>query len=194
MQNLIPFSSLPTMAQEIIKHTVMIEGGYVNDPNDSGGATKFGVTEKKARQYGYTGDMRDLPQEFAYAIAAHEFWFGAKMDRVAQISWEVAEEMFDTGYNCGPGSAWKIAQRMLNLMNRQGADWPDIVADGVPGPKTFSALEAAVKRRGALHVFKCFNAGQCAYYIDLAERRPKDEAFFNGWISARVDVTPKVVK
>lgn len=194
MQNLIPFSSLPEMAQRIIKHTVAVEGGYVNDPNDSGGATKHGVTERKARQYGYTGDMRDLPVDFAYAIAAHEFWYGAKMDKVAEISWEVAEEMFDTGYNAGPGGAWKIAQRMLNLMNRQGADWADVVVDGAPGPKTFAALQAAVKRRGPLHVFKCFNAGQCAFYIELAERRPKDQNFFNGWISARVEVSPKVVK
>lgn len=194
MKTLIPFNTLPEMAQRIIKHTVSIEGGYVNDPNDSGGATNHGVTEKKAREYGYTGDMRDLPVDFAYAIAAHEFWFGAKMDQVAVISWEVAEEMFDTGYNTGPSGAWKIAQRMLNLMNRQGADWPDIVADGIPGPKTFTALESAVKRRGGLHVYKCFNAGQAAFYIELAERRAKDESFFNGWISARVDVTPKVVK
>lgn len=194
MSDLIPFSSLPATAQAIIKHTVLIEGGYVNDPKDSGGATKYGVTEKKARQYGYTGDMRDLPIDFAYAIAAHEFWFGAKMDKVAEISWEVAEEMFDTGYNTGPGGAWKIAQRMLNVMNRGGADWADIVVDGAPGPKTFAALETAVKRRGALHVYKCFNLGQAAFYIELAERRVKDEDFFNGWVSARVDLTPKVVK
>lgn len=188
------FSSLPPQAQAIIKHTVKIEGGYVNDPNDSGGATNHGVTERKARQYGYVGDMCDLPIEFAYAIAAEEFWYGAKMDKVSEISWEVAEEMFDTGYNAGPGGAWKIAQRMLNLMNREGKDWPDIAVDGAPGPKTFSALEAAVKRRGGLHVFRCFNAGQSAFYIELAERRTKDQNFFNGWIQHRVSCSPKVIK
>ena len=186
MSNLIPFSSLDPRAQAIINRTIVIEGGYVNDPNDSGGATKWGVTEAKARQYGYKGDMRDLPKSFAQDIAAHEFWFNNKLDKVAAISWKIAEEIFDTSYNAGPGGAWKIAQRALNLMNRLGKDWPDISADGKVGPKTLEALAAAVKRRGEAHVFKCLNVVQGAFYVELAERRVKDEEFFNGWIDSRV--------
>ena len=37
-------------------------GAYTNDPGDSGGPTRWGITEKVAKANGYTGDMRDLPR------------------------------------------------------------------------------------------------------------------------------------
>lgn len=188
MSNLIPFSSLDPRAQAIISRTFTKEGDYVNNPKDSGGPTRWGVTEVKARQYGYEGDMREFPQAFAQDIAAHEFWFNNKLDKVAAISWKIAEEIFDTSYNAGPAGAWKIVQRALNLMNREGKDWSDITADGKVGPKTLDALAAAVKRRGERHVFKCLNVVQGAFYVELTERRQKDEEFFNGWVDGRIEL------
>ena len=51
-----------------INEIIKVEGGVVNDPNDSGGATNFGITEQVAREYGYTNDMRDLPRVAAVRI------------------------------------------------------------------------------------------------------------------------------
>lgn len=50
--------------EELIKH----EGGYVNNPADRGGATKYGITEAVARANGFKGNMRDLPLDVAKAI------------------------------------------------------------------------------------------------------------------------------
>ena len=44
------------------------EGGFVDHPSDPGGATRWGVTERVARQWGYAGSMRELPVETAKAI------------------------------------------------------------------------------------------------------------------------------
>ena len=41
------------LKDDTINHIIEIEGGYVNDPNDSGGETNYGVTEKVARDNGY---------------------------------------------------------------------------------------------------------------------------------------------
>lgn len=49
---------------ELIKR----EGGYVNNPADRGGATKYGITEAVARTNGYKGNMKDLPRDVAKAI------------------------------------------------------------------------------------------------------------------------------
>ena len=49
---------------ELIKR----EGGYVNNPADRGGATKYGITEAVARTNGFKGNMRDLPLDVAKAI------------------------------------------------------------------------------------------------------------------------------
>lgn len=182
------YNSLPDQAKKIIQRTIGIEGGYVNDPNDSGGATKYGVTERKARACGYTGDMRDLPMDFALGIAAVEYWYAAKIDQVATMSWKIAEEIFDTAYNTGSGGAWRIVQRACNASNRQGKDWPDISVDGAVGPKTLAALKAFIDRRGENLVNKILNVVQGAFYLDLVERREKDEAFFIGWIDHRVSL------
>ena len=44
--------------QDIINAVLDTEAGYVDNPDDSGGKTKYGITEEMARFYGYEGDMR----------------------------------------------------------------------------------------------------------------------------------------
>ncbi len=61
------------------------EGGYVNHPDDKGGPTKWGITEKVARSHGYRGDMRDLTREQALDILEADYWYGPRFDQVAGI-------------------------------------------------------------------------------------------------------------
>ena len=43
------------MKERIINEIIRVEGGYVNNPSDSGGGTNFGITVAVARQFGYSG-------------------------------------------------------------------------------------------------------------------------------------------
>ncbi len=178
-----------TPFEKALKHTVGIEGGYSNHPADSGGKTRYGITEAKARAFGYTGDMRELPIELATQIYREDFWDIIRLDQVAAISEPVALEMFDTGVNCGVGMPVKFLQRLLNAFNREQADYADIAVDGAMGRNTLAALRAFLDRRGKLGsqvLVEALNSLQGAFYTDLAERRPKDEAFMFGWFANRV--------
>lgn len=169
-----------------------IEGDFIDDPDDSGGATRFGVTEAVARNHGYTGSMRDFPIEMAQHIYRIAYWDINNLTAVAVMSQPIAFEMFDTGANCGPGVAANFLQRSLNVLNRQQKDFPDIEVDGSIGPASLSALSSYLNlrgKRGEVVLMRQLNCLQGARYTELAERREKDERFLFGWYWNRVAIT-----
>lgn len=173
------------------KETHRSEGGYVDDPSDSGGATNHGITERVARKFGYTGHMKDLPKSKAHEIAKKAYWDVLKLDDVATLSTPIALEMFDTGFNAGTSRAGKFLQRALSALNRLQKDYPDVVVDGAVGNKTISALKAFLNKRGTAGetvMLRTLNGLQLAFYVELVERREKDERFLFGWISHRVKI------
>lgn len=165
------------------------EGGYTNDPRDAGHETNWGVTVAVARANGYTGAMRDMTRAQASAIYRLRYWTGVGLDKVAMVSQSVAGELFDTGVNMGPVIAGTFLQRALNVLNRQGADWPDLHVDGSIGPTTVAALASLMKVRGPQGekvMLKALNCLQGARYVELAEQRGASEAFEFGWLANRV--------
>lgn len=165
------------------------ERGFSDDPADSGGATRFGVTEAVARAHGYRGPMEEMPIDVAAAIARDSYWDRLRLDDIAPLSEDLALELLDTGYNCGVVTAAKFLQRALNVLNRLEADYEDIAVDGVLGQASLGALRAYLGRRasrGLLVLLRALNCLQGAYYIELGERRAKDERFVFGWLLNRV--------
>ena len=51
-----------------VNKVIELEGGYSDHSCDRGGKTKYGITQRTAREHGYTGDMRDLTLEEAKDI------------------------------------------------------------------------------------------------------------------------------
>lgn len=166
-----------------------IEGDFSDDPADSGGKTRFGITEAVARRHGYTGSMRALPVALAKGIYRADYWDAQNLNAVAMLSRRIAWELFDTGVNMGTSQAGEFLQMSLNAFNRQATDYPDIEVDGAIGSATLDALAAFLKRRGKdgeTVLLRALNALQGAAYIELAERRDKDERFVFGWFLQRV--------
>jgi lysozyme family protein len=167
------------------------EGGFSDNPNDSGGPTNFGITQVLARAYGYKGEMEDLTREQAYDIAKRAFWNPLLLDFVAPISFEVAREIFDTAFLCGMHAATIFFQDALNALNRQQKDYEDVTADGTLGSLTVAAFRAYVGKRGAdgiTVILRVLNASQCEYLRQDSQNRPKDEDFFYGWVLNRVSI------
>lgn len=174
-----------------LKELLRIEGDFSDHPADSGGATRWGVTEYLARAYGYVGDMREYSIEDAMRVYRMEFWDRMLLDQIAGLSYAIAYELFDTEVNTPYGTAPTMLQRMLNVLNMGGTLYSDVAVDGRIGPQTISALRVFLHRRGVmgeLVMMRGLNALQGAYYVALAERRQKDEAFVLGWFNQRVSI------
>ncbi|MFS6935306.1 glycoside hydrolase family 108 protein [Klebsiella oxytoca] len=160
------------------------EGGYVNNPNDKGGPTNWGITQAVARAHGYNGDMRNLTRQQALNILEADYWYGPRFDQVSAVSPDIAAELCDTGVNMGPAVAARFLQRVLNVMNNQGGLYPDIAIDGQIGPRTIAALNSYLISRGSTStrvMLKALNSLQGARYIDLSEQRPANKTFTFGW-------------
>jgi lysozyme family protein len=178
------------LRDRIINGIIDREGGYVDDPADRGGETRFGVTADVARSYGYEGSMRDLPRDLAATIYADLYWHTLHLNDVAAISIRIAAELADTGVNMGVETAGQFLQRALNALNDGASLYPDLVVDGVIGPRTIAALRAYVSHRkdqGARYVLvAAMNALQGARYLSISENNPSQERFAFGWFSHRV--------
>lgn len=174
---------------QVLPHVIKIEGGYSNNPNDSGGPTNWGITEAVARAFGYLGSIKEMPKETATAIYKARYWDSLRLDEVANLSERIAFELFDTGVNLGVSRAGIFLQRSLNVLNQRGTFYPDVKVDGVVGRMTLAALSEYLKRRpeqGELVLLRALNSLQGAFYIELADSRSKDEDFVYGWLLRRV--------
>lgn len=165
------------------------EGGYVNNSNDSGGETNYGITIATARAFGYKGKMSELPRTTAMDIYKQKYWDVLGLDTVQGITASVALSVADTAVNMGPKTAGMFLQRSLNLYNLRGQYYPDLAVDGEIGLATIKALGAFMARRpkdGELVLCRTLNIFKGMKYIMLAEAREKDEDFIYGWILNRV--------
>jgi lysozyme family protein len=175
--------------ESLIDDVLAREGGYVDHPDDRGGATNFGITERVARASGYDGPMRELPRALAADIYRRRYWFEPGFDRVHAIAPDIAAELFDTGVNMGVAVAAGFLQRALNALNRRERDYPDVAPTRAVDEPTLAALKAFVARRGSAGqrvLMKTLEALQGARYIELAEMRPANESFINGWLAHRL--------
>ena len=165
------------------------EGGYSNHPADRGGATRWGITEAVARAHGYGRDMRIFPRDEAIAIYRRIYWLRPGFDRIAEHAPRLAAELFDTGVNMGPEVASAFLRRALNALNRGATDYPDVAPAGTVDDRLVVALAAFLVRRGRAGeavLLKAVEALQGQRYLELAERRPANEAFVYGWLANRL--------
>lgn len=176
--------------EQLLDGLIAREGGYVNNPADRGGPTRYGITEHQARAYGFQGDMRELPVALAREIYRSIYWMRPGFASIAARMPRLAAELFDTAVNMGPKIAATFLQRMLNGLNRGASDYPDIAADGDIGPMTLHAQELLIQRRGVdaaeTVLLRLADALQAVRYLEIAERNPSQEAFLFGWIMNRV--------
>lgn len=145
-------------------------GGYTNDPDDAGGATKYGVTQKTLDDYNdahtpLVTDVKDLTLIGAATVYQDLFWKPLQLDQI-QSEW-VATVIFDQAVLSGRREVVSVLQKTLGL-----------AADGEMGPLTVSAVNREDERDSL-----CFRFLRAMYhhYVDVVKARPVDLKYLSGW-------------
>ncbi len=182
---------------DIAREIVAREGGYVNDPDDPGGATNFGVTIGTMRSLGLdlTGDgkvdavdVRALTRSQAEQIFVEHYF---RKPRLAELPDPVQASVFDMYVNAG-ANAVKILQKLVSRMGFPAT------ADGVIGPRTIAAVADAAEAAPA-HIADASGIARRNYYYALADQRPASRKYARtraggkgGWITrAETFVSPR---
>lgn len=187
------WGSLGALLLAVVGGVFAIEGGYVNDPNDSGGATNHGITEQVARDHGYSGAMESLPKGMAQDIYIESYIKKPRYDQVLMLSPAVGTKLVDAGVNTGPGRASRWFQQSLNDLSRAGRDYQQITVDGAIGPGTLAAYKSLEKTRGRIKAceltLKLMDSYQAAHYSSLAKNKAH-ASFMVGWLDYRIGNVP----
>lgn len=166
-----------TNFDKAFEELIGIEGGYVNDPTDRGGETKFGIS---SRSYPNV-DIKNLTLEDAKKIYKNDYWCHNRVD-LDNMQWEdnypIQLEIFDTAVNMGSYTAAVMFQKSLNAMNRNEKNFSDLEIDGWIGNQTLWAYSKVDKSI----LLKVLNGYQFMRYDSIIDYDPSQERFFNGWM------------
>jgi type VI secretion system secreted protein VgrG len=152
------------------------EGGFVNHPNDPGGATNKGVTLNTFRHFfgqdKTVEDLKKITNAQAFRVAKEGFWDKVWGDRIKDQS--VAEIVFDHAWGAGNGRAVKKLQRILNEHFGN-----NLAVDGIMGPKTLAATNAAEPKK----LFNLYWDARADYYEYITNVNTKLKVFLKGWMN-----------
>lgn len=157
-----------------------VEGGFTDDENDRGGKTTWGITEEEAREFGYTGDMRNLTKDFAKNIYLKKYYLGNKLDKITDD--RVALSIFDWAVNSGR----RGIKKAQIVANKFGAN---LVIDGIIGNKTLEAINAIDPKM----FLKEYHEMQRTFYKNLAARDNSQEGFLKGWLN-RIEIKEEYIE
>lgn len=170
--------------EEALEMLLEIEGGFVDDPEDCGGATCMGVTQRVYDAYRKTCGLEfrsvsEIDEAEACQIYLDEYWRPARCHELSSISVPVAQEVFEVSVHCGVHLGGALLQQACNCLRLPDSGL--LTVDGVCGPITRSAV-ARLCVDHELALFTAQNGEQYKFYCLLQERNPKDSKFMRGWM------------
>jgi len=173
--------------RDIANGIVLREGGFVNDPDDLGGATNFGVTIHTMQRLGLDldgdgdvniEDVKALQRDQAVDLFIEHYFVGPGLAALPEL---LQASVFDMYVNAG-SSAVKILQRLLRDMGYV------LSVDGIVGPQTLAAAHDAALRAPKRFV-DAYGIARRNYYFRIADRRIESRKFARtragdkgGWI------------
>lgn len=159
---------------DALKMVLKYEGGFVNDPNDHGGATNKGITQVNYDSYRVSKKLtkqsvEKITDEEVSDIYFKNYWSAAKCD---QLPIQVAYVVFDTAVNSGVGRSVKFLQRTVGAVD-----------DGAIGPQTLELVKSFCNIKGALNIANTFINMREGFLKGIVDRDPTQKKFLKGWLN-----------
>lgn len=182
------YENLP---ETYLKQTLNYEGGYVNDPSDSGGETCRGITIgalNRAKSQGLvssTLQIKDLMTDLASVRKIYEVNY-YKAGKCNFMAHPLAFAHFDACVNHGLGGRSKsgIAIGAGMLLQKTIVSFGELVnIDGSVGPLTLKALDIATKKIDIYKLAEKYNDFREEYFNNIAKANPKNKKFLKGWLN-----------
>lgn len=164
-----------------LKDLLQHEGGFVNDADDPGGATNYGITLGYLQSQGVIDgdidgdgkidwlDVKALTVNEAAELYYHDWWLKFGYDK---FEFHVARKMLDMAVNMGAPRAHKIVQKALNSLGE------NLDVDGVLGPSSKTAIKIH-----DVDLLPRIREEQEKFYRGLVAKNPALEKFLKGWLN-----------
>jgi len=177
----------PKIFKLALDFTLKWEGGYVRHPKDTGGATKYGITQQTYEQ---ARKKLALPQK-GIAELTHEeaekiyfFMFWSEVARLTDQAWfEFKIALFDTFVQFGIAGGTMLWQKALGIK-----------ADGIWGPITESVTKTYINRTGIAEAALALVAERIKYRAKRVKEAPGQVVFLQGWLNRDTDLMLYVLK
>jgi len=160
----------PTTFDQCIDLVLGHEGGYVNDPDDMGGETNWGISKRAYKKV----DIKNLTKEDAKSIYKKDYWDKFK---VGKLPPNLRYVYFDMCINMGSRNAGKVLQRAANAKNPASAK---IKVDGMVGPNTIKAVKRVEQDR--------LRSERVLYYARIVIKKPVQHKYWYGWFKRSLEV------
>lgn len=145
-----------------------IDTGYVNDPKDSGGETKFGIAKNSNPEL----DIAKLNWDAAKRVYYKKYWLGGDCADIATFAPNLAMLHLDGCVNHGVGRAAKMLQEAVGA-----------TIDGDIGPNSLLAIKRACGAPGGQKaVCEKLASIRVAFYNGIVSKKPDQVRFLKGWL------------
>ncbi len=162
--------------------TKQYEGGYVDHPDDKGGATNYGISIQFLKDVDThvlkrvgidtpitKETIKQLAEVQAMELMYIEFWLKLKLEQHVD---SIAFAIYDIAVNHGVYGGTRIVQRAINKYNGEDV----LRVDGIKGEITDKAINVAGET-----LFPALIQERLRYYTDIVESNPKQRVFLKGW-------------
>lgn len=158
------------MFEKALSDVLKNEGGYVNDPDDHGGATNYGITMKTLSDFlGHTvneHDVQSISMDVVREIYKKNYWDRLKLDLVKNET--LAALLFDQAVNRGTRTVAEQIQKIVG-----------VTVDGMMGPLTIKSINAYNQKKLIINFIKVSQDS----YIRIALSNHKQMKFLTSWIN-----------
>ena len=163
--------------EQIIDGILKAEGGYTNHPNDNGGPTNFGVTQKEYSEYigrpATIEDVKKMPIAHARDIFKKKYYLAPKIDLLPEA---IQPVVTDACVLYGPKRAIIFLQNVINMFAHE-----QIAVDGQIGPGTAKAAADVIRIVGAWMVVNAYCDQRIEFCNRIVANNPSQKVFLKGW-------------